>query len=132
MTAANHSSGNDEHVVKQRPECRQKKQPVREQDGGDDASDVKEDLCRQQNAGQMDGQVDLRGRETAKHPAHELRREDFSEDGAGNHHRGHDRDDDGEGFLRVGIAFFREKPCIDRDECNGSRTPGHNVVEPVG
>ena len=66
-----------------------------------------------------------------KHPAHELRREDFRDDGADDHHRGHDRDDDGKGLLRVGVALFRQKPRIDRDECNGSRAPGHDVVKPV-
>ena len=132
MPSANHSSSDDEHVVEQRPECRQKKQPVREQDCRDDAADVKEDLCGQQNAGQMDSQVHLRGREAVKHPAHELRREDFGEDGAHDHDRSHDRDDDGKGFLRVGIALLREKSRIDRDEGDRSRAPGHDVVEPVG
>ena len=132
VPATNHSARDNEHVVEQRPEGRQKKQPVRKQDRGNDASNVKEDLRRQQNAGQMDGQIHLRGRETVKHPAHELRRKDFGDDRAHDHHRGHDRDDDGKSLLRVGVALLREKPRIDGDECNGGRAPGHDVVEPVG
>ena len=80
----------------------------------------------------MDGQVDLRGREAVKHPAHELRRKDFSDDRSNDHHRSHHCDDDGEGLLRVGVALFREEPRIDRDEGNRSRAPGHDVIEPVG
>ena len=131
MACANHAANNDEYVVEQRPEGREKKQAMREQDGGDNPPYIEEDLRRQQNAGQVDRQLHLRRRETMKHPAHKLRRKDFRENGAGNHHRSHHRDDDGESLLRVGFALLREKPRIDRDECNRSRAPGHDVVEPV-
>ena len=129
--ASNHSPGNDQQVIEQRPEGGKQKQPVREQNGGDNSSDVKEDLRRQQNAGQMDGQVHLRGGKAVKHPAHKLRREDFSNDRPHDHYCAHDRNNYGEGLLRVGIALFRQEPRIDGDECNRRSAPGHDVVEPV-
>ncbi len=104
---------------------------MRQQDCGDNSSDVKEDLRRQQNAGQMDGQVHLRWRESVKHPAHELRREDFSNDRPHDHYCAHDRNNYGKGLLRIGIAFFRQETRIDGDECNGRSASGDDVVEPV-
>src|ERR1700733_4304112 len=96
MPSADHSSGNDEHVIEQRSEGGEEKQTVREQDGGDHSANVKENLCRQQNAGEMDGEVYLCERETAKHPAHKLRRKNLRENGACNHHRSHHGNDDRE------------------------------------
>ena len=66
-----------------------------------------------------------------KHPADELRREHFRDDRADDHHRRHHGNHHGKSFLRVSVPFFGQKSCIDGDECNRSRAPSHNVVEPI-
>jgi hypothetical protein len=64
-------------------------------------------------------------------PAHKLRRENFRQDGAHDHHGSHHRDDDGERLLRVGVALLGKKARVDRNERDRGRAPGHNVVEKV-
>ena len=61
MAATNDPAKNDEYVVNQRPESGEEKQTVREQDGGDHSSNVEENLCWQQNPGQMDGRSTCAG-----------------------------------------------------------------------
>src|SRR5579885_1228045 len=99
MMSADHAAENDEQVVDQRAEGGEQKEPVREEDGGDDSSDIKEDLGRQENASEMDAEVDLVGREILYVPVQELRGEDLGENCADDHHGGHHRDDDGKRFL---------------------------------
>ena len=132
MPAAGNSAENDEYVVDQRSERGEQKQPVREQDGGHDSANVEENLRGQKNAREMNAKVDLIRLEVFDEPAHELGRVDFREDRAHDHYRGHDRDDDGECFLRVVVALLGQESRIDGDECNGGRAAGHNVVQEVG
>ena len=64
MPSSCHASQNNEHVVNQRPERREKKQPVLgEQHRRDHTADIEEDLRREQDSCQMDAQLDLIGRE---------------------------------------------------------------------
>src|ERR1700757_4289947 len=78
----NHSTQNDEQVVNERTERGKQKEPMRQQHGRNNATDVEENLRRQQNPGQADAQVDLVGRESFHEPAHELWREDLRGDRA--------------------------------------------------
>src|SRR5258706_2244052 len=80
----------------------------------------------------MNTELHLLRREAVEHPTGELRREDLGHNGAGDEHGGHHGDDDGECFLRVLLALFREKAGIDGDERDRSGAAGHDVVEPVG
>ena len=132
LASGDHSAADDEHVVDQRAECRKQKQTVREQHRGNDSSNIKEDLRGQKNAREMNAESQLLGREAVEHPTGELRGEDLGEDGACDQHRGHHRNDDGESFLGVLLALFRQKPGIDGDECDGGGAAGDDVVEPVG
>jgi len=102
------------------------------QDGGDDSSDIKEDLRREQDAREMNTELQLLGREAVEHPAGELRGEDFGYDGAGDEHRGHHSDDDGESLLGVVLALLRQKAGVDGDESDRGGAAGDDVVEPVG
>src|ERR1035438_10190051 len=105
---------------------------MREQDGRNNSSDIKEDLRGKKDAGQMNAELHLGGREAVEHPSGELRREDFGEDCASDQDRGHYGDDDGEGFLRVRLALFGQEPRVDGDEGDGGGASGDDVVEPVG
>ena len=132
LASGDNSSADDEHVVDERTECRQQEQTVREQDRRNDSANIKEDLRRQQDAREMNAEPHLLGREAVEHPAGELRREDLGQDGAGDEHRGHHGNDDGESFLRILLALFRQKPGVDGDEGDRSGAAGDDVVEPVG
>src|SRR5271165_709998 len=105
---------------------------MREQDRRDYSSNIEEDLCRQKDAGEMHAELHLLGREAVEEPGDELRGEDLGDYGAGYEHGGHYSNDDVESFLRVVLALFRKKPCIDGDECDGGGAAGDDVVEPVG
>ncbi len=80
----------------------------------------------------MNAELHLLGREAVEHPAGELRGEDLGQDGAGDEHRGHHGDDDGESFLRVVLALFGQKTGIDGDESDRGGAAGDDVIEPVG
>ena len=69
MAATDDSTENDEDVVQQRSEGGKQKEPVREKDGGDNASDIKEDLRGQQDACEADCEVELVSSEAVEHPA---------------------------------------------------------------
>ena len=69
MAATDDSTKNDEDVVEQRSKGGKQKEPVREQHGGDHASDIEEDLRGQQDAGETDCEVELVSGETVEHPA---------------------------------------------------------------
>ena len=97
---------------------------MRQQDGGNHAADVEENLSGQQNAREIHAKLDLLRRKTVKHPAHELGSENLSNHCSDNHHHCHDRDDDGKSLLRVSVTLFGKESRIDGNECNGGRSTG--------
>ncbi len=133
QTVGEQNSADDNgDVVEQRPESRKQEQAARKQHRGHDAADVEEDLRRQQDAGEVNAEIELIGVETAEQVALDLRSEDFGEDGADPQHDRHHGDDDGEGLLRVLFFVLREEAGVDGNEGDGGGAAGDNVVQPVG
>ena len=94
MPPANDPSEDYEQVVDQRSERGKQKQAMREQNCRNYAAHIKENLCRKQDACEMNAELNLIGRESFHEPAHELRGEDFRDDSPDNHDGGHHADDD--------------------------------------
>src|SRR5271163_3945505 len=130
--AGDDSAGDDEEVVDQRAEGGKKKKAMGEENCGDDASDIKENLRWEKDAREMHTELHLLGREAGNDAMDQLRGEDFCEDGSGDQNRGHYGDDDGESFLRVLLALFSEEPRVDGDEGDRGRASGDDVVEKIG
>ena len=127
-----HTTRNDGGVVEQRREGGEQEQPPREQHGGNHSTHIKEQLRRQQNAGQVDAKLHLLRIELGEEKARNLGRKDFRQDNPDSQHGGHHGDDDRESLLRLAFLFLREKAGVDRNEGDGSSSAGHQVVQPVG
>src|ERR1700677_1175567 len=95
--AGDDSAGDDEEVVDQRAEGGKKKKAMGEENCGDDASDIKENLRWEKDAREMHTELHLLGREAGNDAMDQLRGEDFCENGSGGQNRGHYGDDEGEG-----------------------------------
>ena len=131
MAAPDDPAENDEDVVEQRPKCGEKKEPMREKHGGDNASDVKEDLGGKKDARETRAERELLSREAVEHPARDLRCKNFGNDHAGDEHRCHYSNDDRESLLRFSFALLREEAGVDRDKSNGGRASSDDVIQPV-
>ena len=57
MLPHHHTAENNENVVDQRSKGGKQKQAVGKQHGRDNSANIKENLCRQQDASEMDAQL---------------------------------------------------------------------------
>src|SRR6185369_9062706 len=129
VAAPDDPAENDEDVVEQRPKCGEKKEPVREKHGGDNASDVKEDLGGKKDARETRAERELLSREAVEHPARDLRCKDFGNDHAGDEHRCHYSNDDRESLLRFSFALLREEAGVDRDKSDGGSASSDDGIQ---
>ena len=128
---ADHPTHDDEQVVEDGAERRVQKHPPREQHRGNNSASVEEDLAGQQNAREMNAQLQLVGRKVREDKPLQLRREDLQQHRAQAHHRGHDGDGGVEGVLRLPVASLGGVARIDRNESDGGGAARENVVEEV-
>ena len=80
----------------------------------------------------MNAKRHLLRRKAGDDSTNQLRRENLRESGARDKRGRHHRNNDGESFLRVPLALFRQKPRIDGNECDRSCAARDDVVEKVG